>query len=158
MDLIDRQAAIATAISGRVRTLPTTEDGENWIRVNEVRDSLLSLPSAQPEQLGTNLAEVGTREVRGYPIDADALMEKVAEEYGERARDRLYQIIRYMPPTQPKRKTGKWLPDNNNNYYEERFICSVCGKSYKVDTCMGKPMWDFCPCGADMRGEQDESD
>ena len=50
----------------------------------------------------------------------------------------------------PERKTGKWLPDNNN-YYEERFICSVCGKSYKVDTCMGKPMWDFCPCGADMR-------
>ena len=49
---------------------------------------------------------------------------------------------------------GKWLPDNNN-YYEERFICSVCGKSYKVDTCMGKPMWDFCPCGADMRSEQD---
>lgn len=51
---------------------------------------------------------------------------------------------------QPERKTGKWLPDNNN-YYEERFICSVCGRSYKVDTCMGKPMWDFCPCGADMR-------
>lgn len=48
-DLISRQAAIATAISGRVRTLPTAEDGENWIRVNEVRDSLLSLPSAQPE-------------------------------------------------------------------------------------------------------------
>ena len=46
-DLISRQAAIATAISGRVRTLPTTEDGENWIRVNEVRDSLLSLPSAE---------------------------------------------------------------------------------------------------------------
>lgn len=53
-----------------------------------------------------------------------------------------------------KRKRGKWLPDNNN-YLQERFICSVCGRSYKVDTCMGKPMWDFCPCGAEMRGEQD---
>ena len=42
-DLISRQAAIGTAISGRVRT----EDGEKWIRVNEVKDSLLSLPSAQ---------------------------------------------------------------------------------------------------------------
>lgn len=51
---------------------------------------------------------------------------------------------------QPEREKGKWLPDNNN-YYEERFICSVCGRSYKVDTCMGKPMWNFCPCGADMR-------
>ena len=46
-DLISRQAAIDTAISGRVRALPTTEDGEDWIRVNEVRDSLLTLPSAQ---------------------------------------------------------------------------------------------------------------
>lgn len=54
----------------------------------------------------------------------------------------------------PERKPGKWIPDDSNNY-EERFICSVCGKSYKVDTCMGEPMWDFCPCGSDMRGRQD---
>ena len=97
----------------------------------------------------------------GRMIDADALMELYA--------DRLTVVAeRYSPdssecgilsgamklleiqPTIEERKTGKWLPDNNN-YYEERFICSVCGKSYKVDTCMGKPMWDFCPCGADMR-------
>ena len=63
--------------------------------------------------------------------------------------------VRHAPTIEPERKTGQWLPDNNN-YYEERFICSVCGRSYKVDTCMGKPIWDFCPCGADMRGEQDE--
>lgn len=55
----------------------------------------------------------------------------------------------------PERKKGKWLPDNNN-YIEERFICSACGRSYKVDTCMGKPMWDFCPCGADMRTSEDK--
>jgi len=48
-DLISRQAAIAYAISGRVRTLPTTEDGENWIRTAEVRQSLLTMPSAHPE-------------------------------------------------------------------------------------------------------------
>ena len=55
----------------------------------------------------------------------------------------------------PERKRGKWLPDYSNNY-EERFICSVCGKSYKVDTCMGEPMWDFCPCGAEMRGDPND--
>ena len=48
-DLISRQAAIASAISGRIRTLPTTEDGEDWIRVSEVRESLKAVPSAQPE-------------------------------------------------------------------------------------------------------------
>lgn len=48
-DLISRQMAIASAISGRVRTLPTSEDGEDWIRTSEVRESLLNLPSVQPE-------------------------------------------------------------------------------------------------------------
>ena len=48
-DLISRQAAIGSAISGRVRALPTTEDGEDWIRVSEVRESLLNLPSAEPQ-------------------------------------------------------------------------------------------------------------
>lgn len=48
-DLISRQAAIAYAISGKVRTLPTSEDGENWIRTEEVRQSLLAMPSAEPE-------------------------------------------------------------------------------------------------------------
>ena len=65
-DLISRQAAIATAISGRVRTLPTTEDGENWIRVNEVRDSLLSLPSAEPDEKRTE----ERTETHGVCLDA----------------------------------------------------------------------------------------
>lgn len=43
-DLISRRAAIATAISGLVRT----QDGEDWIRVSEVRESLYAVPSAQP--------------------------------------------------------------------------------------------------------------
>lgn len=63
-------------------------------------------------------------------------------------------VIKALPSAQTGRQKGKWLPDNNN-YYEERFICSVCGKSYKVDTCMGKPMWNFCPCGADMMEDGD---
>ena len=49
-DLISRQVAIASAISGRIRALPTTEDGEDWIRVSEVRESLKAVPSAQPER------------------------------------------------------------------------------------------------------------
>lgn len=40
-DLIDRQAAIAYAISGLTREI----DEENWIRVSEVRESLQTLPS-----------------------------------------------------------------------------------------------------------------
>ena len=44
-DLISRQMAIAYAISGLTREI----DGENWIRVSEVRESIKALPSAQSE-------------------------------------------------------------------------------------------------------------
>ena len=44
-DCISRQAAIGSAISGMTMTI----GGEKWIRVSEVRESLYSVPSAQPE-------------------------------------------------------------------------------------------------------------
>lgn len=49
-DLMDREYAIASACSGRIRTLPTTEDGEDWIRVEEVRQSLKSVPIVIPAE------------------------------------------------------------------------------------------------------------
>ena len=52
-DLIDRQAAIGSAISGMTMTI----GGEKWIRVSEVRESLYSVPSAQPEPIRINLNE-----------------------------------------------------------------------------------------------------
>lgn len=42
-DLISRQAAVAYAISGLTREF----EGEKWIRVSEVRESLKTMPSAQ---------------------------------------------------------------------------------------------------------------
>jgi hypothetical protein len=44
-DLIERQAAIAFAISGLTRTI----DGEKYIRVREVRQSLRDMPPFQSE-------------------------------------------------------------------------------------------------------------
>ena len=44
-DLISRQAAIAYAISGRTRE----SEGEKWIRVSEVRESLQTMPPAEQE-------------------------------------------------------------------------------------------------------------
>ena len=51
-DLIDRGYAIATACSGRIRALPTTEDGEDWIRVEEVRESIKAAPTIIPAEEG----------------------------------------------------------------------------------------------------------
>ena len=45
-DYISRQAAVSFAISGMVRTLPTNDGSENWIRTSEVRKSILSIPAA----------------------------------------------------------------------------------------------------------------
>ena len=42
-DTISRQAAIAHAISGRTREI----EGEKWIRVSEVRESLQTMPSTE---------------------------------------------------------------------------------------------------------------
>lgn len=47
-DMISRQAAIAYSISGKTREI----DGEKWIRVSEVRESIKTMPEAQPEQHG----------------------------------------------------------------------------------------------------------
>jgi rubrerythrin len=66
-----------------------------------------------------------------------------------------------LPPVQPKRMKGRWLPDNNFAY-EMRFVCSVCKESEVVPTIgftKYKPIWDFCPnCGADMRGNEHGTD
>lgn len=44
-DCISREAAIAYSISGMTREI----DGDKWIRVSEVRESIKTMPSAQPE-------------------------------------------------------------------------------------------------------------
>ena len=43
-DLISRQAAVAYAISGRTREF----EGEKWIRVSEIKESLKTMPTAEP--------------------------------------------------------------------------------------------------------------
>jgi hypothetical protein len=85
-------------------------------------------------------------------IDADELMEHVGRDKLD-SREAIMEMVKNAPTIEP-RPRGQWLPDNRN-YYEERFVCSVCKRSYEVDTCMGDPTWDFCPgCGADMREEE----
>ena len=69
----------------------------------------------------------------------------------------LEKRLKSLPSAQPKRKPGRWIPQNHNKvngmtstavYYYPK--CSVCG-------CCAN-YTNFCPgCGADMRGEQDET-
>lgn len=102
-------------------------------------------------------------------IDADALESKkfiswtCPEFFDEGAREQqAYQIgwnnaIEAVMENEPtadvvEKKEGSWIFDNSYAYIE-RYICSSCRESYKVDTFMGKPMWNYCPnCGAEMLG------
>ena len=61
-DLISRQAAIGSAISGMTMTI----GGEKWIRVSEVRESLYSVSSAQRKGkwIGTEFDGYAD----GYPV------------------------------------------------------------------------------------------
>ena len=65
------------------------------------------------------------------------------------------EVINKLPPIQPKR--GRWIKlDMHRGMADHK--CTACEQECYVPTCMGEPMYAFCPnCGADMRGEQDES-
>ena len=57
--------------------------------------------------------------------------------------------IKALPSAQSERKTGWTIYDRHTIPYQ--YICSECGAYHRA-------MYDFCPsCGADMRGEQDDS-
>lgn len=46
---------------------------------------------------------------------------------------------------------GRW--ERIDKRYVEMFKCSICRSECYVPTCMGEPMYDYCPyCGAKMDG------
>lgn len=54
-----------------------------------------------------------------------------------------------------KRQNGKWIPVQGIEAHK----CSCCGSKLKVETCLGDPIWSYCPyCGAKMKetGEKNE--
>ena len=61
-------------------------------------------------------------------------------------------IIEELPSAQPERKKGKWIDYSDEGYVE----CPFC---HSATNCDGnKDELHFCfSCGADLRGEQDDS-
>ena len=59
------------------------------------------------------------------------------------------EVVRQLPPIQPKR--GRWIKlDMHRGMADHK--CTACEQECYVPTCMGEPMYAFCPnCGADMR-------
>ena len=68
--------------------------------------------------------------------------------------NKIIEAVKRLPPIQPKR--GRWIKlDMHRGMADHK--CTACKQECYVPTCMGEPMYAFCPnCGADMRGEQNE--
>ena len=63
--------------------------------------------------------------------------------------------IMAVPPAEPK--TGKWIKLDMHAHLADH-KCTSCGQECYVPTCMGDPMYDFCPhCGAKMVREDGEA-
>ena len=161
-DLISRRALCEYALNHKDKSVTPND--------------IMRFPSAQPDVPDTNVGDMVSRrfveliaeyhdpeicpykEYKGKPYFSIKYMENGEEYvgYGTYSPKVLSQYLReyFMVSRRPEREKGQWLLDNTN-YYDERYICSECGRSYKVDMCMGKPMWNFCPnCGAKMEGER----
>lgn len=62
----------------------------------------------------------------------------------------LKECYEVLPPVTPKQKMGHW-----EWLTEDKYRCSNCNHETRVDECMNKPLYDFCPfCGAKMEEEK----
>ena len=68
--------------------------------------------------------------------------------YVRLVKDRLERL----PSAQPERK-GRWIKLDMHAHLANH-KCTACGQECYVPTCMGEPMYTYCPnCGARMRDE-----
>ena len=101
---------------------------------------------------GTNLAEVGTDCIsKQQAIDAlrGYLVEKRCPDDGTlTCRLIENEVINKLPSAEPKR--GRWIKlDMHRGMADHK--CTACEQECYVPTCMGEPMYAYCPnCGAKM--------
>lgn len=74
------------------------------------------------------------------------------------------EFVEDLPSVTPKPKTGHWIEVDIRNCHAT-LKCSVCDRVIKPTFTYGeysyediKEWYPFCHCGADMRGDADETD
>lgn len=65
-DVIERDSAIAYAISGKVREI----DGERWIRIRDVRDGLMAVPKIPQSNVGNEIRSSVNQKAKQILADA----------------------------------------------------------------------------------------
>ena len=83
-------------------------------------------------------------------IDADALLEHVWRDRLD-SRERIANLVKFMPTIKPERKTGKWKRRLVDGGFNADWHCSKCGWK----TSLEEHGYNFCPhCGSYNRGEE----
>lgn len=149
-DLIKRQAAIDALEKSRFPGAPYIDTGIQ-IALRETK----ALESAQPEpcedavsrrRLLSDLKEL-TAAWGKYPVMAEQI----------KGVETAIGYVETIPSVTPERENGKWIVvDDAYNRISGK--CSVCGREAHMyeDDVVGM---NYCPnCGADMRGDKDETD
>ena len=108
-------------------------------------EAIKAVLPAQPERLTDDDFET-------IRIHLNAWKEKLCNQRRWKEAEEYQRIIdRFMAfaSAQPERKKGQWILISDG--YTDCVKCDKCGEVFDVET-------NFCPnCGADMRGEQNET-
>lgn len=103
-------------------------------------------------------AAIDALEMVGYDFSESDLSEpelvEVCEAVGDTRQDMIDRIKR-LPSAQSERKPGRWIKLDMHRGMEQ-YKCSECDTECYVPTCMGDPMYKFCPeCGMPMEVEHE---
>ena len=155
MDLISRQAAIRWV---KTECNPYGNPTLDFESGKKVIEHLEQMPSAQPKERTEKRTETHACDL----IDREEAKWVVFchRDHVEDQANAIDELPSVRPPAQPERKKGKWSFIGDN-----MFECTCCGTPYTTQQLNGLRNYNtdpyapkFCPnCGADMRGEQDES-
>ena len=107
------------------------------------------MPSDMPPSELYKATEVGTEAINCVMVMKGIRSGKSATaEAVDCAKRIIADNIRQLPPIQPKR--GRWIKlDMHRGMADHK--CTACKQECYVPTCMGEPMYAYCPnCGAKM--------
>ena len=147
-----RQAQADGDIITALCSLPKiiSEDGQDYVQLYDVLETVRRF---KPQTDGDIIS-------RQALLNAFGFSEKTRKWGGNHSGYNtmmLYEIqdmIESAPLVKPQPKTGHW-----EWLTEDKYRCSNCNHDTRVDECMAKPMYDFCPfCGARMVEPQKRSE
>ena len=161
LNTMDRYTSEELTLCDTDETFPKNE----VFIVDDVFEGLDELPSAQPEpswdcekcimehtdEMEKLEAELAIAKSKHPEPCEDAVSRQEVADILENADPDLYvDLFNKLPPVTPKQRTGKWIKlDMHRGMADHK--CSACEQECYVPTCMGEPMYAFCPnCGARM--------